>query len=134
MKKVVAVTAIMSGILLFIVPRYILPTCEYEGYSPMYCLDTARAEYVTGTVLLLIGCSVIFIKKNTLLSYAAAALCMTYGIAFWLPDRFGYCHSTRMPCNYGMIPGIRFIAVTGMFIMIIANIGLLKKPKTKGNP
>ena len=55
MKKVIAVTAIVSGLLLLLVPRYILPACEYRGHPAMHCSDTARAEYVVGALLIALG-------------------------------------------------------------------------------
>jgi len=132
MKKLVALTALVSGLLLLSVPRYILPACEYEGYSPMHCSDTARAEYVAGAVLIMIsGAAFVFRGHKSQITSAFVA-CIAYGIAFWLPDKFGYCHSTRMPCNYGMVPGIRFIAIAGILMMSGAIIRLVKTSRKKG--
>ncbi len=133
MTKLVALTALVSGLLLITVPRYILPACEYEGYSPMHCSDTARAEYIAGAVLIIIsGAAFVFREKRMPQLISAVAACVVYGIAFWLPDKFGYCHSTRMPCNYGMVPGVRFIAVAGTLLMGGAIIGLWKTSGKKG--
>ncbi len=133
MIKMVAFTALLSGFLLLVVPRYILPACEYEGYPPMHCSDTAKAEFLIGAVLMAVGGISFFSKKNIAAVVVAAVACVLYAVAYWLPDKIGYCHSTRMPCNYGMVPGIRFISIAGALIMIGAAAGLLKTSRRKGN-
>ena len=133
MKRLIAVTALMSGILLILVPRFILPVCEYEGYPAMHCSDTARAEYVVGALLVVAGIGA-FLLKSTITSVIGAAVSIIlYIVAFLLPDRYGYCHSSRMPCNYGTVPGIRFIASIGCIIMVVAIISLVKGTRKKGN-
>jgi len=134
MKKLVAITALVSGILLFLIPRYILPACEYLGYPHMHCSDTARAEFVAGVLLILVGGAAFFAQTAKQTVLAAILSGMIYVAAFRLPDTFGYCLSPRMPCNYGMVPGIRFMAVTGALIMTVAIIRLLKSSRKKGNP
>jgi hypothetical protein len=133
MKRMVALTALLSGLLLLVVPRYILPACEYEGYPRMHCSDTAKAEFLIGAVLMVIGGISLFSKKN-IAAVVAAVACVLYAVAYWLPDKIGYCHSTRMPCNYGMVPGIRFISIAGALLMIVAVAGLLKKSRERGTP
>ncbi len=133
MIKMVALTALLTGLLLLLVPRYILPACEYEGYAPMHCSDTAKAEFLVGAVLMAMGGVSFFSKKNIAAAVAAVA-CILYAVAFWLPDKIGYCHSTRMPCNYGMVPGIRFISIAGALIMIVAFAGMWRKSRKKGIP
>ncbi len=132
MKRLVAFTALLSGILLVLVPRYILPACEYEGFSRMHCSDTAKAEYLVGAALMVMGGVLLYFNKNILSVIGAFSAGALYGVAYWLPDKIGYCRSTRMPCNYGMVPGIRFIAVAGVAIMIVAVVGLLKTSRKKG--
>ena len=132
MKKLVAFTALVGGLLLILVPRYILPACEYEGFPPMHCSDTAKAEYLVGAALMVIGGVLLYLNKNSLAVIGAVTAGVLYGIAFWLPDKIGYCHSSRMPCNYGMIPGIRFISLAGFVLMIIAVVGLLRTSRKKG--
>ncbi len=133
MKNLVVITAFVGGLLLILVPRYILPACEYEGFSPMHCSDTAKAEYVAGALLMTIGGITLFFKKHVPLMISAATACFVLGISFWLPDKFGYCQSPRMPCHYGMVPGVRFVAVAGSGIMIGALIGLVRSQRKKGN-
>jgi len=133
MKTLVAVTALMSGILLILVPRFILPVCEYEGYPAMHCSDTARAEYVVGALLLASGIGAFLLKSTRTSIIVAAVSIILYIVAFLLPDLYGYCHSSRMPCNYGTVPGIRFIAIIGGIIMVVAIISLVRGTRKKGN-
>ncbi|MGE5174317.1 MAG: DUF4418 family protein [Betaproteobacteria bacterium] len=133
MKKLVVITAFVGGLLLILVPRYILPACEYEGFSRMHCSDTAKAEYISGALLMTIGVITFFFKKHFPLMISAATACFVFGISFWLPDKFGYCQSPRMPCHYGMVPGVRFVAVISSGIMIGAMIALVRSQRKKGN-
>ena len=133
MKTLIAVTALMSGILLILVPRFILPVCEYEGYPAMHCSDTARAEYVVGALLLVTGIGAFLLKSTRTSIVGAAVSIILYIVAFLLPDRYGYCHSSRMPCNYGTVPGIRFIASIGSIIMVVAIISLVRGTRKKGS-
>jgi hypothetical protein len=133
MKTLIAVTALMSGILLILVPRFIFPVCEYEGYPAMHCSDTARAEYVVGALLLVAGIGAFLLKSTRTSIIGAAVSIILYIVAFLLPDIYGYCHSSRMPCNYGTVPGIRFIASIGGIIMVVAIISLVRGTRKKGN-
>jgi len=131
MKKLVAVTAIMSGILLLVVPRYILPPCEYLGHPAMHCSDTARAEFVVGGLLIVLGVASALVKLKAAGIFCSGISILLYAVAFRLPDTFGYCHSAQMPCNYGMVPGVRFIAVLSAIIMVVAFVGAVKSYRKK---
>ncbi len=133
MKKLVAVTAVVSGLLLLLVPRYILPACEYLGHPAMHCSDTARAEYAVGALLIVLGGTTPFLRLRSMDIACAAVSIVLYVIAFLLPDKFGYCHSTQMPCNYGMVPGVRFVAVVSAVIMFSAITGSAKPYRKKGS-
>ncbi len=133
MKTLIAVTALMSGILLILVPRFILPVCEYKGYPAMHCSDTAHAEYVVGALLLVAGIGAFLLKSTRTSIIGASVSIILYIVAFLLPDIYGYCHSSRMPCNYGAVPGIRFIAIIGGIIMVVAIISLVRSTRKKGN-
>ena len=132
MNKLITIIMVLCGTLLILVPRYILPACEYEGFSRMHCSDTAQAEYLAGAVLVLIGVLTVFTRSTPMLIGSAIAGCITAVIAFLLPDRFGYCHSSKMPCNYGMVPGIRFIAIVTVAALIIGIIGIIRHSRRKG--
>ena len=133
MKKLITVTAIVSGFLLLVVPRYILPACEYLGHPAMHCSDTARAEFVTGGLLIALGIASALLRLKASGIVCSGASLILYVVAFRLPDIFGYCHSTQMPCNYGMVPGVRFVAVLSAIIMAIAFIGSMKTYRKKGS-
>jgi fucose 4-O-acetylase-like acetyltransferase len=132
MKKLASLTALASGVLLVLVPRFILPPCEYEGYPAMHCSDTARAEYLVGALLVLVGGTAFFAKTAKLSLTGAAAALILYAAAYLLPDSIGYCRSPRMPCNYGMVPAVRFISAVGAVTMIIACSGIVNSVRTKG--
>jgi hypothetical protein len=132
MKKLVSGTSLIGGFLLLIVPRYILPVCEYEGYARMHCSDTALAEYVVGVLLMVIGSGTFFLKVWWQLIIGTALACLLFVVSYWLPDLFGYCQSPRMPCNYGMVPGVRFIALTGVMLTIIALVSFVRSARRKG--
>jgi hypothetical protein len=133
MKNLISLTAFLSGLLLILVPRYILPACEYEGYPPMHCSDTARAEYIVGALLLAAGIGAFLLKSTTTSIVSAAVSVILYVIAFLLPDKYGYCHSSQMPCNYGMVPGIRFVTSISGIIMVVAIIVLVRSIRKKGS-
>jgi hypothetical protein len=132
MKKVIAVTAVASGLLLLLLPRYILPACEYLGHPAMHCSDTARAEYVVGALLIALGVAAAILKLKATGIVCSGVSIILYVVAFRLPDIFGYCRSTQMPCNYGMVPGVRFVSVLSAIIMAIAFIGAVKSYRKKG--
>jgi hypothetical protein len=133
MKKLVAITSLICGLLLVIIPRFILPACEYAGYPHMHCSDAARAEYIAGVLLMLTGCGTLFLKRETAVMAGALAAGILFGVAYWLPDITGYCLSPRMPCNYGTVPGVRVVAVAGFTIMAVALAGLVKSWRRKKN-
>jgi hypothetical protein len=133
-KNLIVITALIGGLLLILVPRYILPACEYEGYPHMHCSDTARAEQVAGMLLLVLGIAMFFFKRRELMIAGVVAACMVFVISAWLPEKIGYCLSPRMPCHYGMVPGIRLIDIMGAVLMIIGLISLTKTYRKKGQP
>ncbi len=132
MKNVVGVAAVISGILLVLVPRFILPSCEYAGYPAMHCSDTAHAEFAAGALLAITGVSTLVLKTRWAALAGAVSSLALFVVSFVLPDIFGYCRSSRMPCNYGMVPGVRFIAVVGGIIMLIAALGSVRASRRKG--
>jgi hypothetical protein len=88
MKKLVAVTAIASGLLLLLVPRYILPACEYLGHPKMHCSDTAHAEYVVGILLIVLGGATAYLRSRKADLICAAGSSFSRVVAFLLPDKF----------------------------------------------
>ncbi len=133
MKNLTAATALAAGMLLLLVPRFILPACEYEGYPAMHCSDTARAEYLAGALLIVLGGVTFFLRPGRAVALSAVSGVVLLAVSFWLPDKFGYCSSPRMPCHYGMVPGVRFIAVLASIVLLVAAIGSVRKSVRKGN-
>jgi len=120
MTRSIPIICIISGLLIMLIPRYILPVCEYEGYPAMHCSDTARAEYVLGGMLLILGSIGLFIRRESRDWYLGVSAVILCSMAIWLPEQFGYCRSERMPCNFGTVRGIRFVAVCGIIAVIIS--------------
>lgn len=133
MKKTLAITSLVIGLLLFLVPRYVLPACEFEGFPAMHCSDTARAEFIVGMLLVALGIAAFFLKSLRAVAASAALGLVLSIMAFALPDIFGYCHSSRMPCNYGMVPGLRFIGLVSGLIMIAVLTGTIRSLTKKGS-
>jgi hypothetical protein len=133
MKKLVAFTALISGILFILIPRYILPACEFAGFSRMHCSDTAHAEQVIGAVLIVVSCMIFLVKSTTMPLIGAILSAIAFGISFWLPDKFGYCLSPRMPCHYGMVPAVRFLSVIGILTMTGVVFSIAKSSRKKGS-
>ena len=100
----------------------------------MHCSDTAHAEQVAGMLLLALGIAMFFFKRRELMIAGVVAACMVFVISAWLPEKIGYCLSPRMPCHYGMVPGIRLIDIMGAVLMIIGLISLTKTYRKKGQP
>jgi hypothetical protein len=133
MKMVVALTVLVCGILFLVVPRYILPACEYVGYARMHCSDTAQAEQVVGAVLIVVS-GMTFLVKSAMMPLIGAILStIVFGIAFWLPDKFGYCLSPNMPCHYGMVPAVRFLSIIGILVMLGVVFIIARSRRKKGS-
>jgi len=133
MRKLVAITTLAGGILFYLVPRYILPACEYAGYPRMHCSDTAQGEYVVGAALIVVSGMTFFVKTKKMPLVSAMLSIVLFGLAFWLPNYFGYCQSPRMPCHYGMVPAVRFLSTIGILIMIGAVFSIVKSHGKKGS-
>lgn len=134
MNKTVGIISIVSGILLLVIPRFILSVCEYHGHPAMHCSDTARAEYIAGALLIVNGAVALFLKRPAaVLAAAAVGVFISYA-SFSLPDVYGFCKNPNMPCNYGTVPAIRFIAVVTGVILLFTTIRLFQSIKKKGPP
>lgn len=132
MRYLAGLTAVISGLFLITVPRYILPACEYEGFSRMHCSDTAQAELVAGGLFILVGAIIAGSKKAwTVIMGCCLSLVLSVS-AYVMPDTFGYCHNTKMPCNYGMVPAIRLIAVVGGLIAAAVIFTVIARERRKG--
>lgn len=120
MKRTAAIAALIGGLLLILVPRYMLPVCEFKGYQPMHCSDTARMELYAGILLAAAGVAVLLFRRPGLVLGALLAALGLSAAAMILPEIYGYCKSPNMPCNYGTVPSIRLISVVTAVIALIA--------------
>lgn len=120
MRRLVAATGIAAGLLLIAVPRWILPPCRGEGPARMHCSDTARAEMVLGAMLLAAGALALTTRRPSLLAADAAASGAIAAAAWVAPGVFGYCAGSAMPCHYGMVPGVRFVAALAAMALAAA--------------
>ena len=127
MKKTVGIVSLISGALLLMIPRFILPVCEYAGYQPMHCSDTARAEYIVGALLIVAGAGTFVLRHAAAPLIAAVTAFLLSAAAYVAPNIYGYCRSAKMPCNYGTVPAVRLVAVLTAAIMIIATVHLIRK-------
>ena len=121
MKRTVGIATLVGGLLLILVPRFILPVCEYQGYQPMHCSDTARAELYAGILLVGAGIAVLLLRRPGLVLGALLTAIAVAAAAFTFPEVYGYCKSPKMPCNYGTIPAIRLIATAAAVTTLIAS-------------
>ncbi len=132
MRKLIGITTMAGALLLFLTPRYILPACEYEGFPRMHCSDTAQAEMILAGVLFVVGVAA-FLITSTAATIGAGVVALALSVvAYLLPDKFGYCMSSRMPCNYGMVPAVRFIAVVVGLIMAVGVVTAARRARKKG--
>jgi len=118
----------LMGFMVFLVPRFILPVCEYQGYSPMACSRTAVAEMLSGAIVVAAAVGLFFSKSGESLRWLSLAALMAGASVIWIPEAVGYCHSSRMPCNYGTIPVLRLL---GALVILLSLAGFLLSLKRK---
>lgn len=132
MNRLNGVTGLVCGALLLVVPRFVLPACEYRGFPRMHCSDTAHAEMAVGAALVLLGAATLMARRPwEVLAAGLLALALS-ATAFLLPEKIGYCHSPRMPCTYGMVPSVRFIAFANAAIVLLGLAGAARRARRKG--
>jgi hypothetical protein len=118
MNRKFGVALFLLGLLVASVPRFILPVCEYQGFNPMTCSHTGTAESFVGLIILAAAAGLFFSKSSEglrLLSFVAlvAGICVVL-----LPSAIGYCHSDRMPCNYGTVPALRLLGALTILLSL----------------
>lgn len=124
MKWLIGITALVGGASLVVVPRFVLPACGYLGYPEMRCSQTARSVMAAGG--LLVGCGLVALatRQGKASLRAGVVAAVLFFASFVLPEAVGYCQGTQMPCNYGMVPAIRFVAVIGGLVVLAGVAGL----------
>lgn len=117
MNRKFSVALFLLGLLVASVPRFILPVCEYQGFNPMTCSHTGTAESFVGLIILAAAAGLFFSKSGEgLLWLSVVTLVAGISVAL-LPSAIGYCHSDRMPCNYGTVPALRLL---GALIILLS--------------
>jgi hypothetical protein len=110
MKAFAAAAAAVAGMMLLLIPRFVFPACEYLGRGRMHCTDAAHGEFVIGGLLVATGVSLALLRPGVAAAAAAAIAALLCVAAFFVPTYTRYCANPEMPCHYGMVPSIRFIA------------------------
>ncbi len=120
----------LMGLLVLLTPRYILPTCEYQGLSRMACTYTGTAEMFIGAIVMVAAVGMILSKTREILRWLGLTT-LAAGISVILvPDAIGYCHNSQHPCNYGTVPLLRLL---GGLIILLSLAGFLISFKGEKN-
>ena len=119
----------LMGLVVVLVPRYILPVCGYQGYSPMACTHTAIAEMFMGFIVMAASAGMAFSKGNEALRWLSLTVLAAGISVIGMPEAIGYCHSSRMPCNYGTIPVLRLLGVLIILLALAGSLLSLKREK-----
>ncbi len=121
----------LMGLLVLLTPRYILPTCEFEGYSRMACTYTGTAEMFIGAIVMIAAVGMILSRTYEALRWSGLTT-LAAGIAVvFVPDAIGYCHNSQHPCNYGTVPMLRLLGALIILLSIAGFIISLKGEKSR---
>lgn len=126
MRVLAAIAAVVGGVILLAVPRFVFPSCEQIGRGRMHCTDAAHAEYVIGALLLLAGVSLLLLRRRAAAVAAAGVATVLCVGAFVAPSYTRYCANPDMPCHYGMVPSVRFTAGAVGLVELAALVGLAR--------
>jgi len=118
-QKTAGVTLFLIGLMVVLIPRYILPVCEYHGYARMACSYAALSEMFMGAIVMVSSLGIFFSKSVEAVRWLALVTIATGISVFLMPEAIGYCHSSSMPCNYGTIPVLRLASV----LIILVSLG-----------
>lgn len=121
-QKMIGIVLFLMGLMVVLVPRYILPVCEYQGYSKMACSYTALSEMFMGITVMVSSLGIFFSKSGESQRWLALTLITSGTSVLLIPVVIGYCHSSNMPCNYGTIPVLR---LAGILIILVSLGGFL---------
>lgn len=128
MNRIFAVLFFLTGLMVLLVPRFILPVCEYQGYSPMACSHTAVAEMFMGVIVMAAAIGLFFSSGSDGLRWLSFTTLASGVSVIWIPQAIGYCHSGQMPCNYATIPVLRLL---GALTVLISLAGFLLSFRAK---
>lgn len=127
MKKIIATGSFILGILVILTPVFILRVCEYHGYQRMACSYTGLAEVFSGIMIIVISAGFIFSRTSDSFKWLSIVLFVAGLSVIFIPDVLGYCHSSRMPCNYGTVPALRLEGIVVAGLALSGIISSLKK-------
>ncbi len=122
-----------GGVLLLLMPTVILPICEYRGFPPMHCSETALAEYLIGALFIAAAAALFFLQKDRQLLVVESAAILLSVAAFVAPDMIGYCKSPQMPCHYGTVPAVKFVSAAaglGLIISVMLRIASMRRKRS----
>jgi hypothetical protein len=134
--RAIGIILFLTGLVVLLLPRYILPVCEYHGYSPMACSHTGTAEMFLGLIVMAAATGIILSMNIEVLRWSSFTVVATGVSMLLIPTAIGFCHSTDMPCNYGTIPAVR---LAGTCILIVSFTGFFlslrreKKRESRGD-
>jgi hypothetical protein len=131
MRSFAAIAAIVGGVLLLVIPRLVFPACEYLGRGRMHCTDAAHGEFVVGGLLIAAGAALLLLKSRTASVFATAVAVLLCLAAFFVPAYTRYCANPDMACHYGMVPGIRFIAIAVGVVEAAALTGFVRASRRR---
>ncbi len=121
----------LMGLLVLLTPRYILPTCEFQGLSRMACTYTGTAEMFIGAIVMIAAVGMILSKTYEALRWSGLTT-LAAGISVILvPEAIGYCHNSQHPCNYGTVPMLRLLGALIILLSIAGFIISLKGEKSR---
>ena len=140
MARAVAVLAAIFGLLIAIVPQFILPVCSASLETkagtlvPMKCFWTARAELAVGALIVLTGL-LLFVSRDWTTTRSLHILLSGLGIvALLIPTvLIGVCANPTMACHIGTLPAL---IVEGSLVTVIglAGIALAVRGESLGAP
>ena len=129
MNRIFGVIFFLTGLMVLLVPRFILPVCEYQGYNPMACSHTATAEMFMGIMVMAAATGLFFSGSGESLRWLSFTTLAAGISVIWIPEAIGYCHSDRMPCNYGTIPVLRLLGVLVILLSLAGFFFSFRKEK-----
>jgi hypothetical protein len=128
---------IALGMLVAITPRFLFSICEYNGIfmqlgagktAHMPCYYTARGAYIIGTLVALIGITLLLAKARETVRLLSVVLGGAGIAVMLLPILYPICPNPDEPCNHGTKP---MLIVLGIIILMIAVFSGLSSRKSQ---
>jgi hypothetical protein len=117
------------GLLIALVPEYVLPVCgtsletKAGTLVPMRCFWTARAELGVGALIVLAGI-LLFLSRNRSTTLSLHAMVSGLGLVTVLVPTvlIGVCAGPTMPCHEGTLPAL---VMLGCLVMVAGLAGII---------